>query len=919
MNKRKKEPSEGNSELSVSKAKRSLRENSQLTAENNFEIPVQPQSNDSERKSKPTTAGTKQERSEKSQENPEALAVNLQTSSNDEERETTSEPKQLSQAQEFISLPLSQNSAGKFVPVFAKLKRGLTETPERNDGETAGFHTEQTVMMHKLQEILDSNLQCTGSNLACESSEADMQDAKFLPESFQLMVSKVQEAGDMEISHGQKCTSEGLDVKTQNAQKIKNISTKAAMIGDSHQGTGIAFNLQEDSCDKNTFVELVHLFPDTLCHEDAGSHENRNLSLGSLECPIEKDVSCSILTEYRISNRGKGNQNEDLNSCLENVDQKIPTEDEIAIKLGNFVKEEKETENVHGEVIDLMDTSIKSKMESNLMKPQFLVDLNITTDKEKNNSCTRGRGEEQRSSDKGAEQTSPFKDDKAAAEQNSLHSSGKIAEHSDLCSAGKIADRSSSKSSGKTTQQSSPCIRAEVVVEQRGSCKVTEQSSPQSSGRVLDRKSLQSSGKVAEQSSLHNSGRVSEKINSDKDGDTSGKDFLSSTQSMIVDLKMDVEVTELKSIQATETTCLFCIQTEGCGHLECNNTSLQTAFYNGESHTGKEEAEKKSKTSEGTRAESDPNASAALIDNGFICENNQEDYITLEWGKENGSQKVRPGRKQSPFGICDARPNPLEVKQSNTEIVPQAATQIPEAGIKSSPLLFGLSLNVKNNEEMVICEKNKMDPVPMENYLSPIDVLEQLEREKVVVNHKRETDANSGVWKSLSAADTGLSSGALRDPSPVDQTCSLWEDALSLDLEFLPDNPLQTVLEDNRVEFPLKQPFSVDSNCSPSIPESDLYPERERRPKTPVQIINISYPNKLQPRVEMMEGGCDPTKEEDATDVVCGLIIELSNLNRLIMNTHRDLESLKRLKYRKSRQSGRFIAHGLKGATNTLY
>ncbi|XP_030401700.1 uncharacterized protein C19orf57 homolog [Gopherus evgoodei] len=220
---------------------------------------------------------------------------------------------------------------------------------------------------------------------------------------------------------------------------------------------------------------------------------------------------------------------------------------------------------------------------------------------------------------------------------------------------------------------------------------------------------------------------------------------------------------------------------------------------------------------------------------------------------------------------------------------------------------------------MVICEKNKMDPVPMENYLSPTDVLEQLEREKVIINHKRETDANSGVWKSLSAADTGLPSGALRDLSPVDQTSSPWEDALSLDLEFLPDNPLQTVLEDNRVEFPLKQPFSVDSNCSPSIPESDLYPERERHPKTPVPIINISYSNKLQPRVEMMEGGCDPTKEEDATDVVCGLIIELSNLNRLIMNTHRDLESLKRLKYRKSRQSRRFIAHALKGATNTLY
>ncbi|CAM5118095.1 unnamed protein product [Natator depressus] len=810
MNKRKKKLPEGNNELNVSKAKRTLRENSQLTAENNFEIAIQPQSNDSKRKSKPTTAGTKQEWEEDSQENTEALAVNLQTSSNDEERKTPSELKQLSQAKEFISLPLSQ-----------------------------------TLMMHRLQEILKSNLQCTDSNPACESSEADTQEAKFPPESFQLMGTKVQEAGDTVISHCQKCTSEGLDVKTQNQHKIKNISNEAAMVGDSHQGTGIAFNLQEDHCDKNTFVELVPLFLDTLYHKDAGSHENRNLSLGSLECPIEKDVSCSILREHRISDRGKGNQNEDLlNSCLENVDQKKPTEeDEIAIKLDNFVKEEKDTKNVHGEVIDLMDTSIKSKMESNLIKPQFLVDLNFTTDKEKNNSCTRGRGEEQSGSDKGAEQNSPFKDGKAA-EQNSLHSSGKIAEHSNLCSAGKIADRSSSKSSGKATQQSSPCISAEVVVEQRGNCKVTEKSSPQSSGRVLEQKSLQS-GKVAEQSSPHNSGRVSEKISSDKDKDISGKDFLSSTQSMIVDLKMDVEVTESKSIQAIEPISLFCLQTEGCGHSECSNTSLQPAFYTGESDTGKEEAEKKSETSVGTREESDPNASTLLIDNSFICENNQEDYITLEWWKENGNEKVRPDRKQSPVSICDARPNLLEVKQSNTEIV-------PEAGIKSSPLSFGLPLNVKNNEEMVICEKNKMDPVPMENCLSPIDVLEQLEREKVILNHKRETDANSGGWKSLSAADTGLPSGALRDPSPVDQTCSPWKDALSLDLELLPDNQLQSVLEDNRIEFPLQQ--STDNEHPQG---SGVFKEAEVQKKQTVGKVYCSCPevnDKYSVRSKKMEG-----------------------------------------------------------------
>ncbi|XP_075773243.1 break repair meiotic recombinase recruitment factor 1 isoform X2 [Pelodiscus sinensis] len=920
MNKRKKELS-GDNELNISKAKRSLRENSQLTAETNFEIPV-PQSHDSEQKSKPTTAVTKQEWEEKSQENSEALAGNLQTSSNDEGIKNSPELKQL-------SLPLSQNSSGKFVPVFAKPKKGLTETPQRKNGEAAEFQTEQTLMMHKLQETLESNLRCTDNSLACEPSEVDMQEAKSPPGSSQLMGTKVQEAEDTVIPHCQKCTSEGLDVKTQNQHKINNISNEAAMVGVSHQGT--ASNLKEDSCDQNTYVELVPLFPDTLCQKDAGSHENRNLSLGSLECPIQKDESYSILAEHRIFEGGKDRQNEDVNSSLQNVDQKkLTEEDETAIKLSN-VKEEKGTKSMHGEGVALVDTSIKSKMESRIIKPQFLVNLNITTDEEQNNNtCTSGRAEEQSSSDKGAEQRNPFKDAKAA-EQNSPHGSGKIAEHSDLCSVDKIVGESYSKSSGKATLQSSPCTGDEVVVEQGGSCKVTEQSSPNSSGAFLEQKSENGDGKVVKQRSPHSSGNVSEKTGNDRDREISGKDFPSSSQSIIVDLKMDVEVTESKSVQTTETISLFCLQTERCGPLECSSASQQPAFYTGEPDAGKEEAEKERERSVGTRAESSPVALDSLIDSCFIHENNQEDHIPLEWWKANGSEGLRPDRKQSPVSICDSGPNILEVKQSNTDSVPQAATQIPETGIKSSPLSLGLLWNVKNNEETVICEKHKMDPVPMENCLSPldlnittdeeqnmctsrcVDVLEQLKREKVI-SHKRGTDANSGGWPSLSAADISLPTGALSDPLPVDQTCSSWEDALSLDLELLPDSQFQSVLEDNRVELSQQQPFSVGSNCSPSIPERE-----HRDPQMPVPVINISYPNKLQTRVEMMEESCDSTKEQDATDVVCGLIIELSNLNRLIMNTHRDLESFKRLKYRKSRQSGKFFAHALKGATNTVY
>ncbi|XP_051821833.1 break repair meiotic recombinase recruitment factor 1 isoform X3 [Antechinus flavipes] len=66
--------------------------------------------------------------------------------------------------------------------------------------------------------------------------------------------------------------------------------------------------------------------------------------------------------------------------------------------------------------------------------------------------------------------------------------------------------------------------------------------------------------------------------------------------------------------------------------------------------------------------------------------------------------------------------------------------------------------------------------------------------------------------------------------------------------------------------------------------------------------------NKLQPRDEMAEGICDPPKE-DATAIICGLTVELSNLNRLIMSTHRDLESFRRLKHRKGKAAGKLPSY----------
>uniref|UniRef100_A0A8C9J1Q3 Uncharacterized protein n=1 Tax=Panthera tigris altaica TaxID=74533 RepID=A0A8C9J1Q3_PANTA len=62
---------------------------------------------------------------------------------------------------------------------------------------------------------------------------------------------------------------------------------------------------------------------------------------------------------------------------------------------------------------------------------------------------------------------------------------------------------------------------------------------------------------------------------------------------------------------------------------------------------------------------------------------------------------------------------------------------------------------------------------------------------------------------------------------------------------------------------------------------------------------------------------CEAARMEDATDTVRGLVVELSNLNRLIMSTHRDLEAFRRLNYRKARPAGKAPApYTSKGAGN---
>ncbi|XP_036158700.1 uncharacterized protein C19orf57 homolog [Myotis myotis] len=131
-------------------------------------------------------------------------------------------------------------------------------------------------------------------------------------------------------------------------------------------------------------------------------------------------------------------------------------------------------------------------------------------------------------------------------------------------------------------------------------------------------------------------------------------------------------------------------------------------------------------------------------------------------------------------------------------------------------------------------------------------------------------------------APAGLA-GQPKHPDPADQA--------ALELDFLPDSQIQDALEALNFEAPPEQ-FPAGSGVGPCWPGTSLSTEGG-----PLIESQPSTHKGIKPR--------EATRMEDATGTMRGLIIELSNLNRLIMNAHRDLEAFKRLNYRKAKPAGK--------------
>ncbi|XP_068778802.1 break repair meiotic recombinase recruitment factor 1 [Struthio camelus] len=456
---------------------------------------------------------------------------------------------------------------------------------------------------------------------------------------------------------------------------------------------------------------------------------------------------------------------------------------------------------------------------------------------------------------------------------------------------------------GRAARQSSPGGDGNAAQpSDRGSGgNAAEPREPLGSGDVLN------AGSGAERGSPPCAGRDGEHGRSDSHA--SGR--VSGGCTPAVELKMEVDLSESENAHAPSTVSPVCPEAESMSHLESCNTLLHTMSYKGEADRGREEAEEAGILSLGTSSVSEPDSTVS-IHGDSVRKRKQEDLP--EEQKENGSEKVRPSKEHSRLSTGEPNLNRLGEKLPNTEI-PPGKIQILEAEGKPTPC--SLQLDGENAKETALTGKT-MEPIPTESTHPPSRVLAQLEK-GAMASHSDKADANSDDRKFLSAADKNLPGGIPADTSPEDKTCSTGGDELSLELELLPDSDLQAVLKDSSLKFPPQQPFSADNKQESSAPESQPCAERgQSHLEKAVLVPNINGPGKLQPSAEVMEGIYDPSQKEDATDVVCGLIAELSNLNRLIMSAHRDLESLKRLKYRKSRRSGKFPPHPPRGAPTGL-
>ncbi|XP_032251853.1 uncharacterized protein C19orf57 homolog [Phoca vitulina] len=142
------------------------------------------------------------------------------------------------------------------------------------------------------------------------------------------------------------------------------------------------------------------------------------------------------------------------------------------------------------------------------------------------------------------------------------------------------------------------------------------------------------------------------------------------------------------------------------------------------------------------------------------------------------------------------------------------------------------------------------------------------------------------------------------EPPPGSADQAVLGESPALEPDFLPDSQIRDALEAPDFEASPAQSFPTGTRLGSCWPGTSPHADG-------------GLLTELQLRTCVGIKACEAARMEDATDTVHGLVVELSNLNRLIMSAHRDLEAFKRLSYRKARLAGKAPApYTSKGAGN---
>nr|XP_020850485.1 uncharacterized protein C19orf57 homolog isoform X1 [Phascolarctos cinereus] len=313
-----------------------------------------------------------------------------------------------------------------------------------------------------------------------------------------------------------------------------------------------------------------------------------------------------------------------------------------------------------------------------------------------------------------------------------------------------------------------------------------------------------------------------------------------------------------------------------------NKNSSVEVLLEGTSYTEKggedrEEAKHEGEPSEGIRVVCDHLTSIVSATKDLIPETEHKDTIVLALEKES----LYPD---------------MEQKQVTTSTDQKEVSHLPNTRV-TSPWLMDL---VDENEPGlgIISGRSEQNlGLPKESNLS-VSTACLFIGEKMRADPAGETESNFNSRKS--SEKIGLSESGCNSEDHID-----WGESLALELDFLPDSQIRDALDDLNFGFPSEQASPVENGLVPSLPGKNPHPDEEQVPsKAPRALKSTSSHSKQQHRDEMAESICDPPRE-DATAIVCGLTVELSNLNRLIMSTHRDLESFRRLKHRKGKAAGK--------------